>query len=61
MEYRDERFDDVTPEEGMIGHEQHKTFWAIAGAPGTGKSLHCETCQQVLWSNIRVLEPWEVE
>jgi broad-specificity NMP kinase len=45
----------------MEGHENHKTVWAVAGAPGTGKSLYCYDCGRDLWSNIRVLEPWEVE
>jgi hypothetical protein len=42
-------------------HADHDTVYAVAGAPGRGASLYCNTCKKYIWSNIRILEPWEVE
>lgn len=36
-------------------HPAHELFWAVAGAPGVGRSLHCKTCDVVIWSNVREL------
>jgi hypothetical protein len=44
----------------LAGHESHDTVWAVAGAPGTGKELYCNTCRESLWSDIRILDPEEV-
>ena len=43
-------------EDAILGHESHDTVWAMAGAPGIGKSLYCYTCTETLYSDIRVMD-----
>lgn len=54
-------FMDRTDQEvGKRKHQDHKTIWAEAGAPGIGGSWYCYDCHEYFNSTVRILEPWEV-